>query len=147
MANDTNSVVLVGRLGRDAELKYVGETALVQFSIAVNTSRKNNSTGKYEDEANWIDVKVWGRGAEAVHKYLEKGKQVCVSGSLRQERWETDGQQRSKIVVNAQSVQLLGGKREDNQGSSGNVQNNTGYGSNYSSQGDAYEDDDLDVPF
>lgn len=115
---DTNSVVLVGRLGRDAELKYIGETALVQFSIAVNTSRKNNSTGKYEDEANWIDVKVWGRGAEAVHKYLEKGKQVCVNGSLRQERWETDGQQRSKIVVNAQSVQLLGGKSDGNQAAS-----------------------------
>lgn len=111
MANDTNTVVLVGRLGRDAELKYVGETALVQFSIAVNTSRKNAS-GQYEDKANWIDVKFWGKGAEAVHKYLTKGKQVGVSGSLRQEKWEKDGQQRSKIVVNAQSVQLLGGRSE-----------------------------------
>lgn len=56
--------------------------------------------------------------AEAVHKYLEKGKQVCVSGSLQQERWETDGQQRSKIVVNAQSVQLLGGKSDGHQAAS-----------------------------
>lgn len=134
---DTNTVVLVGRLGRDAELKYVGETALVQFSIAVNTSRKNAS-GQYEDEANWIDVKVWGKGAEAVHKYLEKGKQVCVSGSLRQERWEKDGQQRSKIVVNTHSVQLLGGRWE------GKIDETPTQDDPYANGKEPFEDD---VPF
>ena len=110
---DTNIVVLVGRLTRDAELKFTGGgTAVSRFSVAVNRRAKKGD--QYEDEASFIDVDYWGKGAEAVNQYLLKGKQVAVSGELKQDRWEQDGQARSKILVNAQSVQLLGSK--DSQG-------------------------------
>jgi len=111
---DVNMVVLVGRLTRDAELKYTNSgQAICRFGIAVNRSRKQGD--QWVDEASFFDVDYWGKGGEAVKQYLVKGKQVAVEGELRQDRWEQDGQTRSKVVVAASNVQLLGG----GQGSSG----------------------------
>jgi len=108
MANDINSVVLVGRLTRDAELKYTANgTAVCKFSVAVNRSRKTGDT--WGDEAHFFDVVLWGRQGEAIHQYLSKGKQVGVQGELRQNRWEQNGQNRSKVEIHALNVQLLGG--------------------------------------
>lgn len=109
MANDINSVILVGRLTRDAELKYTSSgTAVCKFAIAVNRSRKNGES--WEDEAHFFDVVLWGRQGEAIHQYLAKGKQVGVTGELRQNRWQTDdGQNRSRVEIHALNVQLLGG--------------------------------------
>ncbi len=108
MANDINSVTLVGRLTRDAELKYTGGgTAVCKMSIAVNRSRKSGD--QWQEEAHFFDIVVWGRQGEAIHQYLTKGKQIAVQGELRQNRWEQNGQQRSKVEINAQNVQLLGG--------------------------------------
>ena len=105
---DLNNVNLIGRLTRDAELKYIPNgTAVCKFSIAVNRHRKNGD--QWEDEANFFEIVLWGRQAESLEQYLVKGKQVGISGELRQERWQQDGQNRSKIEVVAKSVQLLGG--------------------------------------
>ncbi len=108
MASDINTVVLVGRLTRDAELKYTsGGTAVCKFSIAVNRNRKQGD--QFVEEASFFDIVVWGRQGEAVQKYLEKGKQVAIQGELRQNRWEQDGQPRSKVEIHAFNLQLLGG--------------------------------------
>lgn len=105
---DINSVVLVGRLTRDAEIRYTQSgTAAVQFSLA--QSHRKKSGDQWSDESHFFDVAMMGKGAEAVHKFLVKGKQVCVQGELRQQRWEKDGQTRSKVEVFAFSLQLLGG--------------------------------------
>jgi single-strand DNA-binding protein len=105
---DINRVVLVGRLTRDAELKYTaGGQAVCKFSVAINRRKKNGE--QWVDEANFFDVVVWGRQAESVNQYLVKGKQVGIDGELRQDRWEQDGQNRSKVEVVAGNVQLLGG--------------------------------------
>jgi single-strand DNA-binding protein len=111
--NDLNNVALIGRLGRDAELKYLNSgTAVVAFSICVNGSKKDGD--RYVDVPNWVDVTYFGKGAEAVNQYLLKGKQVAVLGELRQEKWaQDDGTNRSKLVVNAHSVQLLGSRDGD----------------------------------
>ena len=107
MANDINMVVLVGRLTRDAELKYTNSgLAICRFSIAVN--RRKRSGDSWEDEASFFDVAIWGKQGEALNNYLEKGKQVAVHGELRQNRWEQDGQKRSRIEIVANNVQLLG---------------------------------------
>jgi single-strand DNA-binding protein len=107
--NDTNSVVLVGRLGRDAELKYTdGGTAVVRFSTCVNGSKKQGDS--YTDVPNWFDVTYFGKGAEAVNQFLIKGKQVAVLGELKQDKWDKDGETRTKVYVVAHSVQLLGSK-------------------------------------
>lgn len=127
MANDINSVVLVGRLTRDAELKYTANgTAVCKFAVAVNRRRKTGDS--WSDEASFFDIVLWGRQGEAIHQYLGKGKQIAVQGELRQNRWEQNGQNRSKVEIHAVNVQLLGG------GPSGGGQygsSNTG-GANYS---------------
>jgi single-strand DNA-binding protein len=105
---DVNHVVLIGRLTRDAELKMTPKgTAVVKFSIAVNRRKKNED--QWEDEANFFDITVWGKQGEALHKYLVKGKMVGVDGELNQDRWQQDGQNRSKVEVLANYIQLLGG--------------------------------------
>lgn len=108
---DVNHVILIGRLTRDAELKYTsGGMAICKFSIVVNRKRKQGE--QWIDEASFFDVVVWGRTAEALNQYLVKGKQVAVEGELHQNRWEQDGQSRSKVEINASNVQLLGGGTE-----------------------------------
>ncbi|MDR1030150.1 MAG: single-stranded DNA-binding protein [Treponema sp.] len=105
---DLNHVVLIGRLTRDAELKYTTSgQAVSKFSIAVNRRRKNGD--QWVDEANFFDIVVWGRQGEALNQYLIKGKLVGVDGELRQDRWEQDGQNRSKVEIVANNLQLLGG--------------------------------------
>jgi len=105
---DLNHVFLIGRLTRDAELKYTsGGMAVCKFAIAVNRRRKNGE--QWVEEANFFDIVAWGRTGEALNQYLVKGKQVAVEGELRQNRWEQDGQSRSKVEIMANNVQLLGG--------------------------------------
>jgi single-strand DNA-binding protein len=109
--NDHNSVSLVGRLTRDGELKYIPSgLALLKFSLAVNRSKKEGDG--YKDIASFFDCVLWGKMGESLAQYLAKGKQVVVSGSLEQERWEQDGAARSRVVVNVQSLQLLGGDKK-----------------------------------
>ncbi len=105
---DVNHVILIGRLTRDAELKYTaGGQAVCKFSLAVNRRRKSGD--QWVEEANFFDVVLWGRSGEAINQYLVKGKQIAVEGELRQDRWEQDGQNRSKVEIMANNVQLLGG--------------------------------------
>jgi single-strand DNA-binding protein len=103
---DVNHIVLIGRLTRDAELKYTANgQAVCKFSIAVN--RRKKSGDQWVDEANFFDVVVWGRQGETINQYLIKGKQIAVDGELRQDRWEQDGQNRSRVEIVAANVQLL----------------------------------------
>lgn len=105
---DLNHVVLIGRLTRDAELKYTANgQAVCKFSIAVN--RRKKSGDQWVDEANFFDIVLWGRQGESLNQYLVKGKLIGVDGELRQDRWEQDGQNRSKVEVVANNIQLLGG--------------------------------------
>ena len=114
---DMNHVFLIGRLTRDLgaderSFAYVGngQMARANISIAVNRSKKEGE--QWVDEVNYFDITIWGRTAENLKQYLLKGKQIAVDGYLRQDRWQKDGQNFSKVVVVANSVQLLGGKSE-----------------------------------
>lgn len=100
-----NSVVLSGRLTRDPELKVVGDNMPVcKFGLAVDEFSKG------EKRANFFDVVVWGKTAESTAKYLSKGRECAIQGSLRWRQWETpEGQKRSAVEVVAQKVQFFGG--------------------------------------
>ena len=107
---DINRVIMIGRLTRDAELRYSASgTAVCKFSIAIN--RRKKSGDRWEDEAHFFDVVLFGKQGEAINQYLVKGKQVGIDGELQQNRWEQDGQSRSKVEIAAFNVQLLGGSR------------------------------------
>lgn len=106
MANDINIVVLVGRLVRDCEVKVTATgTSVCRFSVAVNRRRKSGDT--WTDEVNYFDVSLWGKSADSLKTYLTKGRQVSIEGELRQNRWEQDGQTKSKVEIFANQVQLL----------------------------------------
>jgi single-strand DNA-binding protein len=105
-----NHVVLVGNLTRDAELKFTNAgLAISKFSLAVNRRTKKGDT--WQDEVDFFDAVFMGKGAEAVSQYLLKGKQVGIQGELRQNRWEQEGQKRSKVEIFVTNLQLLGGGR------------------------------------
>ncbi len=145
---DINHVTLVGRLTRDAELRYTNSgLQICTFSIAVNGSKKSGDT--WVDEANFFDCVMMGRMAESIHKFMKKGKQVGVDGELRQNRWEQDGQKRSKVEVFAQFVQLLGGGGGGGgsgspAGDRGGFSESSGGYDGPAGQPDSFEDD---VPF
>ena len=106
MATDLNVVAVTGRLTRAAELKYSsGGIAFAKFSIAVN--RRTKKGDQWVDEASFFDCTLFGKAAEGVNPYLTKGQQVAINGSLVQERWEQDGQNRSKVGIIANSLTLL----------------------------------------
>jgi single-strand DNA-binding protein len=104
---DLSVAVLVGRLTRDAELKYTNSgQAVCHFSIA--TSSRVKKGDQWVDESSFWDVDLWGKRAESVNQYLTKGKLVAVQGDMRQDKWEQDGQSRMKVKITANDVQLLG---------------------------------------
>ncbi|MGP1438651.1 MAG: single-stranded DNA-binding protein, partial [Treponema sp.] len=77
-----------------------------KFSVAVN--RRKKAGEEWVDEVSFFDVVFWGKMGESINQYLVKGKQVAVTGELRQNRWEQDGQPRSKVEIIANNLQLLG---------------------------------------
>ena len=106
--NDINHTIVIGRLVRDGDFGYITSgTARLNISIAVNESRKGQNG--WTEYPNYFDVTIWGKTAENLKPYLIKGKQVAIEGHLQQQRWEKDYQKFSKIVIIADSVQLLGG--------------------------------------
>lgn len=120
---DLSIAVLVGRLTRDAELKYTNSgQAVCHFSVATSTRRKKGD--QWVDEPSYWDVDLWGKSGESLNQYLTKGKLVAVEGSMRQDRWEQDGQTRTKVIVSANTVQLLGG----GQGAGPGPAQGSGYG-------------------
>ena len=111
MAEDINKSLLVGRLVRDAELMYTNNgTAVCKFSLAVNRSKKQGD--QWIEEVNFFDLVMFGRRAESLNQYLVKGTQIAVEGKLRQDRWEQDGIKRSKVIIEVDNIQLLGGKQQ-----------------------------------
>ena len=111
-----NRVVLMGNLTRDVELRYLKTgTAVADISLAVNERIKKNE--QWTEEAHFFDVTLWGRTAEIAGEYLTKGSSVLIDGRLRQERWEQDGQKRSKVKVTCEKMQMLGSKSGSTGGS------------------------------
>jgi len=97
-----NQVCLIGRLGRDPELRVTqGGMSVAKFSLAVPRRDEAKST-------DWVDVTCFGKVADAAGQYLKKGSQAGITGRLQQDKWTSqDGQQRSRIVVIAAQVDFL----------------------------------------
>ena len=105
-----NSVVLVGRLGKDIELKKTAsDIAFCNFSVAVDRNYKQGD----ERVTDWIDCTAWRGTAEFLSKFFHKGSMVGIVGSLEVRKWETDdGQKRSATYINVQNVSFVEGKRD-----------------------------------
>lgn len=113
MSNDYNKVTLIGRLTRDIDLKYTTTgTAIAAVSLASNRSVKKQDN--WETEVSYFDANIYGRMAENLKPYLSKGKMILIAGRLKQDRWEKDGQKFSRIKIEVEEVQLLGGNSSEN---------------------------------
>lgn len=114
--NDLNSFTGIGRLVRDAETKVMPNgDKVANFTIALNGSKKVGDT--WEDNPSFVDCVHWCRHEGGYFQYLLKGKQVAIIGELRQDRWETkDGDKRSKVVIVARNIQLLGSAKDSDGG-------------------------------
>lgn len=126
-----NRVVLVGNLTKDVELRHTkNNTAVTDISIAVNERVKKND--QWVDEAHFFDITLWGRLAEIAAEYLSKGSSVLIEGRLKHDRWEQDGQKRSKVGIVGEKMQMLGGR---NGGGGGGGSSSSSYPSTQASSG------------
>jgi single-strand DNA-binding protein len=103
-----NSVVIIGRVGQDPEIKYF-ETGKVKtsFSIAVDRRTKN------EKKTDWFRIELWDKQAEIAGEYVKKGKQVAIEGRLDINKWtDSDGKKRETYLVRGSNLRLLGSKSD-----------------------------------
>ncbi len=105
-----NKAILVGNLGRDAELRFTsGGTPVASVRLAT-TERYTDREGQKREDTQWHDVVIWGKTAESLHEYLTKGKQIYVEGRLQTRKWtDKDGKDRYNTEIRADRVVLLGG--------------------------------------
>ncbi len=108
-----NSVQLIGRLGKDPEVKLFGEDKKkASFSLATTDTYKNAKGEKVED-TQWHNLVIWGNLADVAGKYLKKGSEVCVEGKLVHRVYETDqGEKRYITEINVNDFVMLGGKAQ-----------------------------------
>ena len=115
-----NSVTLVGRAGRDPEVRYF-ESGTVVANLTMAVNRRNR-----EDEPDWFNLEIWGKQAQVAADYVKKGSLIGVTGSFKMDSWKdrNTGEDRKKPVVRVDRLELLGSKRDSE---NSNFQNNNSF--------------------
>lgn len=142
-----NKAILIGRLGRDPELKSTQSgNSICKLSVATSRTWTNKQTGERQEETEWHKVTVFGKSAEHCANYLAKGRQVYVEGRIKTDSYEgKDGAKRYSTGIIADTVQFLGGREDGEGGSGGGNQKPQGKPREYDS--DWGHPDDGDIPF
>jgi single-strand DNA-binding protein len=105
-----NKEILVGNLGRDAELRYTPGGAAVATLNLATTEVWNDKGGQRQEKTEWHRIVLWGKQAESLQEYLTKGKQIYVEGRLQTRQWDDkDGNKRYTTEIKADRITLLGG--------------------------------------
>jgi single-strand DNA-binding protein len=111
MKSMRNSVQLIGRLGKDPEVKTFGDKKKASFSIATTDSYKNKKGEKVED-TQWHNIVIWGSLADVAEKHLKKGQEVAVEGKLMHNAYETQaGEKKYFTEINVNDLVMMGGKQ------------------------------------
>lgn len=111
MARSVNKAILLGNLGKDAELTYTsGGQAVSKFSVATNR-RWQDKNGEWQDETEWHNIVLWGKPAESLTQYLTKGQRVYVEGRIKSRTWEgKDGNKHHATDIVAEQIVLAGSR-------------------------------------
>ena len=105
-----NKAILVGNLGRDAELRYTPGGAAVATLNLATTEVWNDKGGQRQEKTEWHRIVLWGKQAESLQEYLTKGKQIYVEGRLQTRQWDDkDGNKKYTTEIKADRITLLGG--------------------------------------
>ncbi|MEA2238962.1 MAG: single-strand DNA-binding protein [Thermoanaerobaculia bacterium] len=151
MAGSVNRVILVGRLGKDPEIRSIPSgTSVAKFSIATD-ERFTDKSGEKQERTEWHNIEAWGKLGEICGQYLRKGKLVYIEGSIRTESWDDkeSGQKKYRTKIVASEMQMLDKKSDDEGG--GGYSGGGGYtrkpaAASAPAGGGQMEDDD-EVPF
>lgn len=107
-----NSVTISGNLTRDPEARATQSgSSVITFGVAVN-ERTRNASGEWSDRANFIDCAMFGKRAQSIAPYLQKGAKVAIEGHLRWSQWERDGQKRSKLEVIVDEIEFMSNRQQ-----------------------------------
>lgn len=107
-----NKVILLGHVGATPNVREVGDTKVAQLNLATSEKRKGKD-GNVIEETEWHNVSVWGKLAEVIEKYVDKGSQLYVEGRIKTEKYtDKSGVDRFMTRIVASSIQLIGGKKE-----------------------------------
>ncbi len=149
MAGTVNRVILIGRLGKDPEIRSIPSgTSVAKFSLATD-ERFTDKNGEKQDRTEWHNVVAWGKLVEICGQYLRKGKLVFIEGSIRTDSWDDKetGVKKYRTEIIAKDMQMLDKKGDDEGG--GYSGGGGGYRKPASAgapAGPAMDDDD-EVPF
>jgi single-strand DNA-binding protein len=149
MGKSINKVILVGRLGRDPEMKYTsGGTPFCRFSIATDDNWTDKGSGEKQERTEWHSIVVWDRLAEICNQYLTKGRLVYIEGSLQTREWDDkEGVKRKTTEVRARDMVMLGGGGSGGEGGGMPSRPDSGSGPASSSGGGGSAITDDDIPF
>ena len=115
-----NKVILVGNLGRDAELRFTAGGAAVSTLNLATTEVWNDKQGQKQEKTEWHRIVLWGKQAESLQEYLVKGKQIYVEGRLQTRQWDDkEGNKRYTTEIKADRITLLGGGGGGRSGATG----------------------------
>jgi len=116
-----NKVLLLGRLGKDPDLRFSqNQTPICNFSLATSERRKDAS-GQWSDHTEWHNIVVFGKTAENCSNYLKKGREVFIEGKIQTRKWQDkEGKDRYTTEILAQTVQFVGSKGDSASASTGN---------------------------
>lgn len=149
-----NKSQLIGRLGRDPDVRFTAEgKAVANLAVATTESWKDKASGERKEKTEWHRVVLFGKLAEIARDYLHKGALVMLEGPIRTRKWQKDGVDQYTTEIHADTMKMLGGKTDNSSGSSSASSVPTSKASPSSSkQEPAYSagfDDDFDddIPF
>src|SRR5579885_2403282 len=113
MSGSINKVILIGRLGKDPEVKYTSNGSPVEkFTLATDEVYKDRA-GEQQRRTEWHNIVAWNKLAEICGEYLTKGKQVYIEGSIRSRQWEDQsGNKRTAYEIVARDMKMLGSKAD-----------------------------------
>jgi len=138
-----NKVILVGRLGKDPEIKSTpGGQTVAKFTIATD-EKFTDKSGEKQERTEWHNIVAWARLAEICGQYLRKGMLVYIEGSIRTDSWEDkeSGQKRYRTEINAREMKMLERKRDSDEGGGG------GYRRPAAASAGAPSEEEDEVPF
>jgi single-strand DNA-binding protein len=148
MSGSVNRVILVGRLGKDPEIKSTPSgTTVAKFTIATD-ERYTDRAGEKQERTEWHNIVAWSKLAEICGQYLKKGKLVFIEGSLRTDSWDDKetGQKKYRTEIVAQNMQMLDKRGDDEGGSGGGYTGSRSKPSSQSAPSSDFVEDD-EVPF
>jgi len=138
MARGLNKAMLIGRLGKDPDLRFTqGGLAVANFTVATNEEWMDKAAGEKKERTEWHRIVVFGKLAEICGEYLAKGKQVYLEGRLQTRSWEQDGVTKYTTEIVASDMQMLDPKSASGAygNAGGNAGNNAGYSNNQQTAG------------